>query len=62
MPHEPSGSFPTSFEAHARVTDTAARVTDAPAAGGRERVLRAALLCWAGAVYVLYWLGYLGAR
>jgi len=53
MPHEPSGSFPTSIDVP---------VTDAPAAGGRERALRAALLGWAGAVYLVYWLGYLGAR
>jgi len=54
MPHEPSGSFPTSIE----VTPG----TDVPAAQLRERLLRAALLVWAGGVYLLYWLGYLGAR
>lgn len=54
MPHEPSGSFPTSIDAASRA--------DVPAAQARERWLRAALLAWAGAVYLLYWLGYLGAR
>ena len=53
MPHEPSGSFPTSIDVP---------LTDVPATSGRERVLRAALLGWAGVVYLLYWLGYLGAR
>jgi hypothetical protein len=53
MPHEPSGSFPTSIDVP---------VTEAPETGARERVLRAALLGWAAAVYLVYWLGYLGAR
>lgn len=53
MPHEPSASFPTSIDAP---------VTDAPASDGRDRLVRVVLLGWAGAVYVFYWLGYLGAR
>jgi hypothetical protein len=32
-----------------------------PGLGGR-RLVRAALVAWAGAIFLVYWLGYLGVR
>ena len=48
MQLEPSVSFPSSFEARAA----------APASA--RHTLRLVLGAWAGLVYLVYWLGYLG--
>jgi len=48
MQLEPSVSFPSSFEARAAAPDSA------------RHTLRLVLGAWAGLVYLVYWLGYLG--
>ncbi len=53
MPPRRSASFPLYFD------DIAAA---ARARAGSRRMARLALAAWAAAVYLVYWLGYLGPR
>ena len=53
MRPEPSASFPSSTEGGPLAGAGAARGTPA---------LRLVLGAWAGLVYLIYWLGYLGVR
>ena len=55
MPPGPNVSFPSSI-------DVSARAAVAPEDGVRASGLRLALGAWAGIIYLIYWLGYLGAR